>query len=78
MLSRIESGVLTYNWYASLHQRPNVQIRQSGTPAADAVLAAPILKLCVEKWASFKPEVFASNLIALLRDCLLIAPPNDH
>ena len=39
-------GVLTYNWYATLSQHPNVFISESCIPVLAAVVAAPILKLC--------------------------------
>ena len=38
-------GVLTYNWYATLSQYPNVFISESCIPVLAAVVSAPILKL---------------------------------
>ena len=67
-----------YRWYASLDQGPNVQIRQSGTPATDAVVAAPIRKLCMENWVWFRPRHYARDLIALFRECVVMAVPDDH
>ena len=42
----LSRGVLTYKWYASLSQRPNILIKHAGTPAAAD--AAPMRKLCPE------------------------------
>ena len=41
-------GQRTYDKYTLLDHLPSVFINQGGSPAAAAVVAAPILKLCEE------------------------------
>ena len=41
-------GVRIYCRNAALDHRPNAWITESGTPACDAAVAAPIRKLCPE------------------------------
>ena len=47
-------------------------------PAAAAVVAAPMRKLCVKKWFSLRPMLHTSHLMALLRDHRGSLDPFDY
>ena len=47
-LASFSLGTRTYRRYAALFQLPKVYMNDFSTPYADAVVAAPILKLCPE------------------------------
>ena len=49
-------GVLTYWRKAALCHRPSVWIIESSRPTSDAVVAAPILKLCPAKSNPIRPR----------------------
>ena len=68
--ARLARGVLTYKWYASLSQRPNILIKYAGTPAAAAADAAPMRKLC--------PEYPVWSMLAVRRVFLTIRTNWSH
>ena len=57
-----------YNWYALLNHLPKVLIRWSGIPAVAADVAAPIRKLCPEKFPSIpaRDTAFRSHAVSVV------------
>ena len=46
----------TQEWKAALRQRPSSMTVEDHKPALTVAVAAPILKLCVLKWAGLRPS----------------------
>ena len=65
--SRTVGGGWIYVWTALLDQRPRDLIKDSGRPTAEAVVAAPIRKLCEEYVEWLRPAREANCLIARVR-----------
>ena len=55
-------GVRTHSWYATLCHLPIVFVRESWTPQAAAVVAAPMRKLCPAYFSGWRPTSCSTSL----------------
>ena len=65
-----------YKRYAELSHLPNVFIRESSTPLAAAVDAAPIWKLCPENLLASIPDSLRAFRTLLTNDARVSAVPD--
>ena len=71
--ARCSLGVRIYCRKAALCQQPSVWIVESSTPAAAAVVAAPIRKLWPAYWSYCKLREFRMLRMCLVNDCFVTA-----